>query len=76
MQVLADASTGLLLNLSGVNFIDSTGLGALIALAGEASDRGKQFAIEEPSARAKRVLTLTGLNEVWTTGTAADTSDG
>lgn len=78
-QALTDPSTGLLLNLSQVSFIDSTGLGALIALAGEASDQGKHFAIEEPSARAERVLTISGLYEAWTTGTSStgsvDTGD-
>src|SRR5262245_60022553 len=74
MQVLAGPTTSLLLNLSEVSFIDSTGLGGLIALAGEASDRGKRFAIEDPSERAERNLTLSGLNEVWTTGTPPSTA--
>jgi len=74
MQVLVGPPTSLLLNLSKVSFIDSTGLGALIALAGEANDRAKPFAIEEPSARAERVLSLTGLYEMWITGTPPPTA--
>jgi anti-sigma B factor antagonist len=56
----------LLLNLADVSFMDSTGIGALIELAHEADDHRKSFAIEEPSQRVLRILTLTGLQDAWT----------
>jgi anti-sigma B factor antagonist len=59
-------SPGLLLNLSDVQFMDSTGIGVLIDLSHEADDQGKSFAIEEPSQRVLRILTLTGLQDAWT----------
>jgi anti-anti-sigma factor len=65
-ESLADAQSGLLLNLADVNFIDSTGIGTLIELFREAEEQRKQFAIEEPSQRVQRVLTLTGLSDTWT----------
>jgi anti-sigma B factor antagonist len=64
-SALSDAPQ-LLLNLSEVRFMDSTGIGALIDLAQEAEDHGKSFAIEEPSQRVLRILTLTGLQDAWT----------
>jgi anti-anti-sigma factor len=66
-ELLADAQTGLLLNLANVNFIDSTGIGTLVELFREAEEQRKHFAIEEPSQRVQRVLTLTGLRDTWTT---------
>ena len=65
-QALRDTPTGLLLNLSGISFMDSAGIGTLIALSREAEDRGARFAIEEPSQRVQRLLTLTGLHDAWT----------
>jgi anti-sigma B factor antagonist len=70
-RVLSEAA-GLLLNLSEVRFMDSTGIGALIDLAREADDHGKTFAIEEPSQRVLRILTLTGLQDEWIVPAAAE----
>lgn len=56
----------LTVDLAEVNFIDSSGLGALIELAGLASDRGCSFALRNPSRRVQQVLDLTGLNGIWT----------
>lgn len=55
----------LLLNLSDVRFMDSTGLSVLIDLSHEADNQGKLFALEEPSQRVLRILTLTGLQDAW-----------
>jgi anti-anti-sigma factor len=66
-EAIASSEAGPLLNLAEVSFIDSTGIGALIELSREAEDQEKRFAIEEPSQRVQRVLTLTGLDDAWTT---------
>jgi anti-anti-sigma factor len=63
--VLSDSSN-LVLNLSDVQFMDSTGIGTLIDLAREAEELGRSFAIEDPSQRVLRILTLTGLQDAWT----------
>jgi anti-anti-sigma factor len=60
-----DGVTGLLLDLSGLDFIDSTGLGAIVGLAGEADEAGLTFALRDPSARARRILEVTGLLGAW-----------
>jgi anti-sigma B factor antagonist len=64
---LNDASTkALVLDLSGVTFIDSTGIGAIIGLAGEAEDLGRGFRLRRPSDRVSRILEVTGLADQWT----------
>ncbi|HEX2902161.1 MAG TPA: STAS domain-containing protein [Jatrophihabitans sp.] len=60
------AAPQLLLNLSDVRFMDSTGISVLIDLAHEAEDHGKSFAVEEPSSRVQRILAVTGLQDAWT----------
>jgi anti-sigma B factor antagonist len=49
------------LDMSGVEFIDSSGLGALVTLDNEATGRGARFLVRDPSARVERILALTGL---------------
>jgi len=56
---------GVVLNLAEIGFIDSTGIGALVELSRSAEDAGKSFALQDPSARVRRVLNLTGLEGHW-----------
>lgn len=65
-EALLETPAGLVLNLSEISFMDSAGIGTLIALSREAEDSGAGFAIEEPSQRVQRLLTLTGLHDAWT----------
>ena len=65
-KALLEGNSGLLLNLSEISFMDSAGIGTLITLSREAEDSGAGFAIEEPSHRVQRLLTITGLNDAWT----------
>ena len=53
----------LVLDMSGVSFIDSTGLGTLITLGNEAEAREAEFSVREPSARVERLLSMTGLQD-------------
>ena len=55
----------LVLDLAGVTFIDSSGIGAVIELAGIATDQDCAFALRNPSARVQRVLGITGLQDAW-----------
>ena len=63
-QVL-DAGGSLTLDMSGVDFIDSTGIGALIELAKSSEKLGRRFAVGEKSPRVRRVLEATGLDDAW-----------
>jgi anti-sigma B factor antagonist len=62
---LAAKPAGLLLDLDGVDFIDSTGISALVEAANDSAELEIAFGIRNPSARAKRVLDLTGLSQLW-----------
>jgi anti-sigma B factor antagonist len=56
---------GLALDLSGVNFFDSSGIGAVVRIAGDAEDASIPFAIQQPSERVVRILKLSGLYDAW-----------
>ena len=60
------------LDLSGVEFIDSTGLGAIVESSGKAEDTGRGFALRNPSKRVGRILELTGLDDQWPIERSAD----
>ncbi|GLY01220.1 MULTISPECIES: STAS domain-containing protein [Actinoplanes] len=51
-------------DMAGVAFIDSTGLGALISGFQRARDSGIDFRLARPSANVRQVLVLSGLMEV------------
>jgi anti-anti-sigma factor len=51
------------LDLSEVGFVDSAGLGALLALRERAQDRGIELGITRVSDPVRRLLELTGLGD-------------
>lgn len=53
------------LDLAGLTFLDSTGIGALVETAGQAEDAGVAFRLRNPSARVTRILELTGMIDQW-----------
>ena len=57
--------TGLVLDLSGVSFLDSTGIGALVDLSHDAEDLSVTFALRDPAPRVLRILEMTGLDTRW-----------
>lgn len=59
-----------ILDLSGVTFVDSTGLGVLVRLDNYAKERQKRIIIRDPSARVSRVLELTALDSALTVHTS------
>ena len=65
LQVVADGNfRGLVVNLAGVSFIDSTGIGVLVGVwrRTKATDGG--LALASPSRQAQSVLDATGLTPV------------
>jgi anti-anti-sigma factor len=52
----------LVLDLEGLTFIDSAGLGALLAIRDRTQDLGIEMALTNISARVRRILDLSGLN--------------
>jgi anti-anti-sigma factor len=61
-------TSGLILDLGSVSFMDSSGLGALIELNNEAIKTGRSFAIRDPSKGVARILEITGLTDIWNDG--------
>jgi anti-sigma B factor antagonist len=51
-------------NLAGVNFIDSTGLGVLVGVWHRLGARRGSLALAAPSRQIQRILATTGLTKV------------
>lgn len=62
---LLDEGGSLRLDLAGVDFMDSTGIGALVELSKVAAHLNRTFDIVAMSARVRRVLEVTGLQDAW-----------
>ena len=56
------------INGSEVDFIDSSGVGALVTMANAAEDAGVQFALVERSAILQHVLDMMGMGSEWQVG--------
>lgn len=63
LQGALQAQRALVLDLTGLGFLDSTGLTVLINSADEARRLGRPFAIAVPPGGPRRVLELSGLDE-------------
>src|SRR5512133_2873411 len=63
-EALASATTDLTIDLSGVDFMDSTTLMAILQAASSADAQGKAVALRNPSPSARRLLDVCGLNEL------------
>jgi anti-sigma B factor antagonist len=60
----APGVAALVLDLDGVEFVDSSGLGALLAVRDRATQIGADFRIARASASVQRILELTGTRSV------------
>lgn len=61
-----DGAKEVAVDMSGVTFIDSSGIRTLVVAQGEASERGLNLYVTEPHRHVRRVLDLTGLLAVLT----------
>jgi anti-sigma B factor antagonist len=59
--VVHNGHSAVVLDLSGVTFLDSSGIGALIRARHEAVARGSRFVLLRPSAAVEKVLEISGL---------------
>ncbi len=62
-EALNSARSTIVVDLGGVEFIDSTGLSVLVRAQQQANERGVEFGVCNPRTQAHRLLTLTGLEE-------------
>lgn len=65
MQALYDSGPHLTVDLSGVSFIDSTGLGMLVTVLREARDMGGSVVLVNVRPEVERVLSVTGLDHLF-----------
>lgn len=56
--------------LSEVTFIDSSGLGALVSIRNKARDQGTRVVLVNLSGASRRLLELSGLDQVFEIGTS------
>ncbi len=59
-----DGANVLVIDLSAVTFLDSSGLGAIVGALRRLSERGGQLRIVEPRSSARRIFELTRLDTV------------
>ena len=71
-ELLAGTPPAIVVDLAGVEFIDSSGLSVLIRAQQQASARGVPFGVRNPRSQAHRLFSLTGLEERLTGGTAGE----
>ncbi len=64
-NAIADGAVSLVVDMSEVGFIDSTGIGALVRIASEVDDAGGSFAVRAPSRPVLRILDTAGLAQDW-----------
>ena len=63
--ILIKGRHNFVLNLAGVNYIDSSGLGQLISIWTSIRSRGGHMTILNPSKRVQRLFDITRLNSVF-----------
>ncbi len=58
---LDEGASGLVVDISDVPYIDSTGIGVLVGVAHRAGERGASFEVARPQRNVARVLGLLGV---------------
>ena len=61
---MQESSGDVVIDLSGVPFVDSSGIAVLVAAAKKLRDRGHALVVESPSTRVRRLLEITGVAKV------------
>ncbi len=65
LDAVAQASADVVVDLSGVGFLDSTGLSALVAARNRGIEAGVEIVLESPPLRVMEVLEMSGLATVF-----------
>lgn len=65
LEYLDAGCTSLIVDLSEVDYLDSSGLGTLVAGLKRSKEHGGQVYLVSPKPRIARVLEVTGLNDVF-----------
>ena len=63
-EVSKSMPAALALDLSGVNFMDSSGLGLILGRYNNATKLGISFSVKNPSASAERIISAAGAGRI------------
>ncbi len=75
LQGILDEGGGpILVDMSGIDYVDSTGIGELVGYLQRFADEGRSFALLKPHDRVLNLLKLTRLDEVFTIFDDRDTA--
>ena len=72
LDLVAEGVTEVVLDLSGVDFLDSTGLGAVVAAFKRVRAHDGHMAVVVTSARVRRAFEITNLDRVLSLTTSVD----
>jgi anti-sigma B factor antagonist len=61
----AKKPANIVVDLSGLSYLDSTGLGVLIGIYGSMRSSGHRIILAEPRENVKKLLTITNLDKVF-----------
>jgi anti-sigma B factor antagonist len=75
-DALATGASKVIIDMTDVSFIDSSGLSVIIGAHKKAEDGGIELVLQGPTARVVRLLELTGLNRVLNVVAAPLPGDG
>jgi len=64
--LLSEGGEAVLLDMEGIDYLDSTGLGELVGYLQRFADAGRRLALLNPHTRVVNLLKLTRLDEVFT----------
>jgi anti-anti-sigma factor len=76
LDALREVSPHVVLDLSDVTFMDSTGLKVLLTVARRAELAGGSFAVAGASRTVRKILSLTGLDQTFTLYESVDDAAG
>ncbi len=63
-QVLAEGTNSVLVDLEGIDHVDSTGLGELVGYLQRFEEQGRRLAFINPARRLRKLFALTRLDEI------------
>jgi anti-sigma B factor antagonist len=64
-SLLSQQESNVLLNLSGINYVDSTGIGELVGYMSKFTQNNRHLKILKPHDRVKKLLNITKLDTVF-----------
>jgi anti-sigma B factor antagonist len=63
--LLSEANVSVLVNFSGINYLDSTGIGELVGYMNRFVENNRQLKLLKPHERIRKLLQITKLNTIF-----------